>query len=209
MGLRAAQNCPESDSVSILVIVEYWFGGSMAIPTELLTPWFQSLLSWNTDLGNAHIGVYQNLNLLFQSLLSWNTDLGSEKPVPLPWKEKCFNPCYRGILIWGQHSASPKDSLVLFQSLLSWNTDLGCKRDWSTTVRYIVSILVIVEYWFGEGITNGSHYQHVKFQSLLSWNTDLGSGRVSLLRSSTRCFNPCYRGILIWGVFYVYRLKRQ
>ncbi len=61
---------------------------------------------------------------MFQSLLSWNTDLGKESYQDTRFAPSCFNPCYRGILIWGQNVLIPRSQRYCFnpcyRGILIW-----------------------------------------------------------------------------------------
>ena len=108
--------------VSILVVLEWPYEGSLG------------------DKPAMH-------QLLFQSLLYWNDLMRS---MYHPWealKVTCFNPCCIGMTLWGEQQKPVIAQMTLFQSLLYWNDlmreSYGFGHCWG---GFRVSILVVLEW---------------------------------------------------------------
>ncbi len=89
-------------------------------------PEFQSLLSWNTDLGcRVTISQFKSIsrfNPCYRGILIWGSIWRAAKPLL-----QGFNPCYRGILIWGSitvSSASAQEGFnPCYRGILIWGPD--------------------------------------------------------------------------------------
>ena len=109
--------------VSILVVLDHWFGpANVACPKRLFA--FQSLLFWIIGSGLAIDGKSSVAVAEFQSLLFWIIGSG------LPQE--------------ADNHAQPR-----FQSLLFWIIGSGWNPSNRVTLHELVSILVVLDHWFG------------------------------------------------------------
>ena len=160
--------------VSILVVLDHWFGRWNAIYGAAYQRLFQSLLFWIIGSGlptraGATTATRRFNPCCFGSLvraswlaeLQWAADVG-------------FNPCCFGSLVRARPSIGPLFYHRTFQSLLFWIIGSGSKAQVHSLASHVVSILVVLDHWFGLVLAVVVTLVYFVFQSLLFWI--IGSG---------------------------------
>ena len=97
----------------------------------------------------------------------------------------CFNPCSIGMTLWWAPFAPRGEKPLWFQSLFYWNDLMVPSSKSFNSSRYIlVSILVLLEWPYGESISATRKGGVTPFQSLFYWN--------DLMVISERIFKRCH-----------------
>ena len=130
-GVAYNSTFPFEELVSILVVLDHWFGRREENCSVVWSEMFQSLLFWIIGSGLPEIA----------------TD---------PFA-KSFNPCCFGSLVRARLSLKIQELLNRFQSLLFWIIGSGYMLLSFARKHLNVSILVVLDHWFGPAHARFGH----------------------------------------------------
>ena len=155
--------------VSILVLVEI----RNQIPTKTnlktLTPKFQSLFWWKSEIKSQYLSTNKK-----------------------PWLR--FNPCFGGNQKSNRFVNTDGPVFTEFQSLFWWKSEIKSNKNKSKNLDSQVSILVLVE--IRNQIENCylSIDSGLRFQSLFWWKSEIKFSCFPSLAAYSPGFNPCFGG---------------
>ena len=184
--------------VSILVVLDHWFGLANAGWGDYCDAPFQSLLFWIIGSGQLAGRAAVGGRRRFQSLLFWIIGSGkAEHWTPFlssyvsilvvldhwfglksastqPGQPRCFNPCCFGSLVRARVSCCRHPRVLRVSILVVLDHWFGLVQLPDAMAGIVVSILVVLDHWFGQEDPELYKATVIEFQSLLFWI--IGSG---------------------------------